>query len=118
MMHELYRTLTGYEVSLDPAREWAWYEWHRRGLGPDDLRALVAWRKRRMAAGELPPTSLAFRNLVGNADHAEEDAILLRQQRQRREPQRPPAPKQEPPEPNPEARKRFIEELRKLKSTL
>jgi hypothetical protein len=121
MMHDLYRSLTGYEVTLDAAREWAWYEWHRRGLGPDDLRALVAWRKSRIRAGELPATALTFRRLVGQADYAEEDIMLLRAKRARQTAteSRPARPRRQPePAPDPETRQRLAEQLRKLREEL
>lgn len=120
MMHSLYQELTGLRVTLDPSREWAWYEWHRRGIGPDDLRALVAWRKSRIRTGDLPPTSLAFRNLVGHADYAEEDIAILRSRESARRAAgsritREPDPRDHT---DPDARRRWAEALRKLRTEL
>jgi hypothetical protein len=76
-LHDEYVRLTGMNVSLF-GREHAWYEWVRRELGVPELRLLVAEKRRRIKAGELPPASLTFRNLVANVDYAEEDIAELR----------------------------------------
>jgi hypothetical protein len=76
-LHEEYVRLTGIRITL-PGREWSWFEWLKRGLGPAELRLLIAEKRRRIRAGELTAASLAFRNLVGNVDYAEEDIAELR----------------------------------------
>lgn len=81
-LHAEYCRLTGFNIPLDMAREAAWFEFHfRRQLGIEDLRALIAEHKRRMGRGEVTAHGLTFRNLIGNADAAEENAVLLRARR-------------------------------------
>lgn len=118
MMHDLYQGLTGYRITLDPCREASWYEWHRRGLGPDDLRAIIADRKRRIAAGDLPPQALLFRRLVAQVDWAEEDAVMLRARRERQIAQRRPSPLPPPPDMDEETRRQAADTLRKLRESL
>lgn len=76
-LHAEYVRLTGFRISV-MGREWAWFEWIKRELGVAELRMLVAEKRRRIRAGELTGASLAFRNLIGNADFAEEDVAELR----------------------------------------
>lgn len=120
MMHDLYQSLTGYRITLDPNREASWYEWHRRGLGADDLRAIIADRKRRIASGDLPPQALLFRRLVAQVDWAEEDAAMLRARRERESRRRPHRPTLPPDRGamDDQARRQAAEALRKLRESL
>lgn len=77
-MHAEYVRLTGQHVSL-MGREHVWYEWMRRGLTIDDLRMLIGHIKRERAKGNnVRGADLKFRNLVWDADFAEEDIVALR----------------------------------------
>ncbi len=76
-LHAEYVRLTGFKISL-AGREWCWFEWIKRDLTLKDLRALVAETRRKIGRGELTTASLAFRNLVGQVDYAEENAAELR----------------------------------------
>jgi len=79
-LHAEYIRLTGLKISL-AGREWCWFEWLKRDLTTADLRALVAETRRKIGRGELTGASLAFRNLVGQVDYAEENAAELRARR-------------------------------------
>lgn len=77
-LHAEYVRLSGQRVSL-MGREWAWYEWVKRGLTVQDLRMLVGHIRRERSAGRtVRGADLKFRNLVANADFAEEDIVELR----------------------------------------
>jgi hypothetical protein len=84
-LHAEYVRLTGFKISV-MGREWAWFEWIKREMGIPELRMLVAEKRRRIRACELTVQSLAFRNLVGNVDFAEEDVAELRARNRGRAP--------------------------------
>lgn len=82
-MHAIYCRLTGFQLSLDMAREHAWFEVRRRGVGPAELGVLIGHLQRQIKAGNRNPGCLKFRNLVGNPDYLEEDLAEAKAQARR-----------------------------------
>jgi hypothetical protein len=77
-LHKLYGELTGLLIPLDMQRESMWYEWQRRGHGPQELREVVAHLRRGIREQKRNPGALKFRNLIGMPDFFEEDLAEAR----------------------------------------
>jgi hypothetical protein len=87
-MHDAYVAGTGLQVTLDFAREEAWWHVWKRGIRAKDITDLIAENRRRVRFG-IPARSLTFRNFVGSPDFLEEDLAELRARE--RTPKRDPA---------------------------
>lgn len=75
---------TGLAVSMSPMRLQALRHIHRRGITPEDVRAVLGWLRRTVERGVkgFTPASLEFRNAM-NPDTLEERLLTLRQARAR-----------------------------------
>jgi hypothetical protein len=82
--HRIYRESTGLDVKLNFYRESVWREWIRYGnqncggFTMDDLRAVVAIRKRREKEKAHGVWSVNFNALIGSPDVFEEDLASAR----------------------------------------
>jgi hypothetical protein len=76
-MHAAYVAGSGIQITLDYAREEAWFHVWRRGVRAKDITDLIADNRRKVRLG-IPARSLLFRNFVGSADFLEEDLAELR----------------------------------------
>lgn len=92
-LHDLYVTLTGFEIRWGVDRLYPWELFALR-FGEDDLRLVIKWIKGRHATGK-PARSLTFRSLIsgpGSLDYFEEDLCQakaeLRTRKQQGDPNR------------------------------
>jgi hypothetical protein len=72
-IHSLYCALTGLQIRLDMHREYIWFEYFRRGLTEDNLRAVVKHIKTGILNQRRNPGALRFSNLVAQFDRFEEE---------------------------------------------
>jgi len=87
--HRLFcQLLPEHHVGLNMHREYQWHEWMRwrkdEPFTPQDLRAVVAYRRHLIQNNRQFPGCLKFHNLIGGPDLFEEDLALARTHRVRR----------------------------------
>ena len=89
-LFEAYVAATGLAVHLSHSRRFVLQALVERGITPEDVRAVVAALRNKIARGDsgFTDASLLFRNAM-NADAMEERALLLRQQKLRAKGARP-----------------------------
>lgn len=117
--HQLYCHLTGQNLRLGYDRERQWFELLRQGYGPQDLRTVITYLQREIRAQRRNVGALKLSNLL-QPDRFEED---LQISRVRLRPHRPPPPTRPSPPPLPlvqqqQGRRRALECLRHIKTTL
>lgn len=85
-MHAAYVAESGLPVTLNYGRTWALTQLHERGFTADDVRAVIAALKKKIARGDrgFTESSISFGNALADPDKFEERALLLRQQAARR----------------------------------
>lgn len=83
-LHEAYVECSGIPVSLSYERRQTLREFDRREFTADDVRAVINQVKAWIARGDLPESSLDWRNAMAKVDQFEERALKIRQARSRR----------------------------------
>jgi hypothetical protein len=77
-LHALYVALSGQDIPLNMDRERVWFDWVKAGFSADDLRIVVRGIRNGIKEGKRNHGALKFSNLIGMADHFEEDLALFK----------------------------------------
>jgi hypothetical protein len=116
--HRLYCELTGQNLSLGFDRERQWYELLRLGIGPEQIKKVIRYLQREIREKRRNVGALKLSNLL-QPDRFEEDLNISQVQLQtvKLPPSKIIAPLPQQP-PNPEALKKALDDLAKLKADL
>lgn len=80
-LHASFCDTTGWDLRMTATAERYWCECHMEGLTPDDLRAVIIYRKRLIKAGDRKQSCISIHNICGTSEAILDtlcDASMLR----------------------------------------
>lgn len=80
-LHMVFCDTTGWDLRMTATAERFWCECHMEGLTPEDLRAVIIYRKRLIKAGDRKQSCISIHNICGTSEAILDtlcDASMLR----------------------------------------